>query len=97
MSDETRERQYKQPDRGQRRQLVGIVISAKMAKTISVSVGRTERHVKYLKLIKRHSKVYAHDEQGLAKAGDLVRVIEGRPRSKLKRFYLAEVLKSHGS
>ena len=45
--------------------------------------------MKYQKVIRKHSKVYAHDEAGKAKVGDVVRVVECRPFSRLKRFYVA--------
>jgi len=99
MSDESvqpkqREKQFADPSRGARKSLIGRVLDNKMSKTISVQIERTEMHRKYGKYIRRHSKIYAHDEKGAAKPGDLVRVIEGRPTSKLKRFHLAEVLKA---
>lgn len=79
--------------RGQRKVLEGVVVSTKMAKTAVVSIERMEKHPKYAKYIRRHSKVYAHDEQGVAKVGDFVRVAECRPTSKLKRFRLLDVVK----
>ncbi len=93
MAETTRERQYKAPNPGQRRVLTGTVIPNKMSKTISVTIERTEMHKKYKKYIRQHSKVYAHDEAEKAKVGDLVRVIECRPKSKLKRFALLDVLR----
>lgn len=89
---ETRERQYKERPRGARKAFVGKVVSTKMAKTITVEIERTEMHQKYKKYIRQHSKVYAHDENEQAKTGDIVKVIEGRPTSKLKRFHLLSVV-----
>jgi small subunit ribosomal protein S17 len=71
---------------------VGTVVSAKMAKTIVVEVGRRVQHRLYRRVVSRKSRFYAHDEEGLAKLGDRVRIIESRPLSKLKRWRLAEVV-----
>lgn len=92
-----RERQYASQERGVRRPLQGIVVSNKMQKTCVIEVERVERHAKYKKYIRRHSKVYVHDEKGEAKVGDTIEVIECRPMSKLKRFYLAKIVKKAGS
>ena len=83
--------------RSRRRSVQGTVSSDKMDKTITVSVERLFKHPKYKKYIRQHSKVYAHDEQGKAKVGDIVKVVECRPMSKLKRFALVEVVQSTGS
>ena len=90
-------RNYATRVRGQRKFFKGKVVSTKMEKTICVEIERRVAHAKYNKYIRTHHKVYAHDETEQAKLGDLVRVGEGRPRSKLKRFYLAEILSSEGS
>ncbi|HXV29734.1 MAG TPA: 30S ribosomal protein S17 [Sinorhizobium sp.] len=71
---------------------IGTVVSTKMAKTIVVEVGRRVTHPLYRRIISRKSKFYAHDEEGLAKVGDRVRIIESRPLSKLKRWRLEEVV-----
>jgi small subunit ribosomal protein S17 len=81
--------------RGQRKVLEGVVISSKMAKTAVVSIERMEKHGKYAKYIRRHSKIYAHDENETAKEGDLVRVVECRAMSKLKRFRLIDVVRKN--
>ena len=73
---------------------VGIVLSNKMHKTIVVQVERLARHPIYRKVVRRVMKLKAHDEKGLAKMGDRVRVAESRPLSKEKRWHLIEVLKS---
>jgi small subunit ribosomal protein S17 len=88
----TRERSYHKPTRGQRRNLIGIVTGTKMSKTLIVRTERVEQHRKYLKYIRRHSKIYVHDEKQVAKVGDTVRVVECRPLSKLKRFALVGVV-----
>lgn len=72
---------------------VGEVVSTSMAKTIVVAVTRRVPHPAYKRIIKKRKKFYAHDEQGLAKVGDVVRIIECRPLSKLKRWNLAEVVR----
>lgn len=92
---ETGERRYATRTRGQRKVLEGIVISTGMAKTAVVAIERMERHAKYKKYIRRHSKVYAHDENNEAVVGDMVRVVECRPMSKLKRFRFAGVIKKN--
>jgi small subunit ribosomal protein S17 len=72
---------------------VGSVISSKMAKTIVVEVIRRVPHPLYKRIISKRRKFYAHDETGQAKVGDVVRIIECRPLSKLKRWQLKEVLR----
>jgi small subunit ribosomal protein S17 len=72
---------------------VGSVISSKMAKTIVVEVIRRVPHPLYKRIISKRRKFYAHDETGEAKVGDVVRIIECRPLSKLKRWQLKEVLR----
>lgn len=73
---------------------VGQVVSTKMAKTIVVEVSRRVAHPFYRRIIKKRKKFYAHDEQGLAKVGDVVRIVEHRPLSKLKRWALSEVVRA---
>ena len=73
-------------------QKVGIVVSAKMAKTIVVEVKRKVAHPLYRRIVTRKSKFYAHDEKGLAQVGDQVLIVECRPISKLKRWRLTEVI-----
>lgn len=76
----------------QRKVLVGRVTSDKMDKTIVVQVERLKRHPRYGKVIRFHKKYKAHDEQNVAKAGDIVKIVESRPLSKEKRWALVEVL-----
>ena len=80
------------PKRGQEK--MGLVTSTKMQKTIVVEVSRRVAHPLYRRIVKKRKKFYAHDEQGLAKVGDLVRIVEHRPLSKLKRWALAEVVRA---
>lgn len=70
---------------------VGVVVSAKMQKTVVVAVERLVRHGLYRKTIKRTSTFMAHDEHS-AKAGDRVRIVESRPLSRSKRWRVAEIL-----
>jgi small subunit ribosomal protein S17 len=81
-------------ERGRRIEVVGEVISNKMQKTITVLVYRMVRHAKYGKYLKRTSVFKAHDEKGIAKVGDVVRIKETRPLSKTKRFALVEVVEA---
>jgi|SRR5688500_3712726 small subunit ribosomal protein S17 len=72
---------------------VGEVVSTKMAKTIVVEVIRRVPHPLYKRIVTKQKKFYAHDEQGTAKIGDVVRIIEHRPLSRLKRWTLGEVVR----
>jgi small subunit ribosomal protein S17 len=72
---------------------IGQVVSTKMAKTIVVEVTRRVPHPLYKRIIAKRKKFYAHDEQSTAKLGDVVRIVESRPLSKLKRWTLADVIR----
>jgi small subunit ribosomal protein S17 len=76
-----------------RNEKVGQVVSTKMAKTIVVEVTRRVPHPLYKRIVTKRSKFYAHDEQGTARPGDVVRIVESRPLSKLKRWTLGEVIR----
>ncbi len=78
--------------RKKRNEVVGVVVSDKMAKTISVQVFSLVKHSRYGKYIRKSSVFKAHDEKNEAKQGDLVRIYETRPLSKTKRWTLAEVV-----
>jgi small subunit ribosomal protein S17 len=78
---------------GRRKTLIGEVVSTKMAKTIVVEVNRQKAHPFYKRVVKRSKKFYAHDEQGTAKLGDVVKIEETRPLSKLKRWQLKDVIR----
>jgi len=71
---------------------VGRVVSDKMNKTIIVKTERTMKHPLYGRVVKTTSKFYAHDEGNEAHSGDLVRIMETRPLSALKRWRLVEVI-----
>src|SRR5579862_598759 len=73
---------------------IGPVVSAKMAKTIVVEVTRRVPHPLYKRIVMKRKRFYAHDEQGTAKVGDVVRIVECRPMSKLKRWRLGEVIRA---
>ena len=72
---------------------VGPVVSTKMQKTIVVQVSRRVPHPLYKRIVTKHKKFYAHDEEGTANVGDIVRIVECRPLSKLKRWKLEEVVR----
>jgi small subunit ribosomal protein S17 len=85
------EQQRKEEQKAQR-VLVGKVVSDKMQKTIVVSVQRTYVHQR-LKKVMRTSKNYkVHDEHAQARSGDIVKIYAGRPKSKTKYMYLAEIV-----
>lgn len=75
-----------------RKQRIGVVVSDKMDKTITVLVERRLRHPIYGKFVRKTKKFMAHDEQNTCKEGDKVKIIESRPLSKLKRWELVEIL-----
>jgi small subunit ribosomal protein S17 len=78
--------------RGRRQERRGVVVSSAMDKTIVVKVDTVKAHPKYKKVVRRSRKLHAHDEQNAAKVGDLVRIVETKPVSRLKHWRLAEVL-----
>ena len=75
-----------------KRELIGVVVSDKADKTITVKVETYKKDPIYKKRIKYSKKYAAHDEQNLAHIGDKVRLIATRPLSKTKRYELAEVI-----
>ncbi len=78
---------------GQRNTKVGEVVSTMMSKTIVIKVTRQKQHPLYVRVVKKSKKFYAHDEQETARVGDVVRIEETRPLSKLKRWRLLEVIR----
>ena len=70
----------------------GIVVSAGGDKTITVEIAVVRRHRTYEKVVRRTSRLHAHDEANQAQAGDVVRVVESRPLSRTKRWRLLEIL-----
>jgi len=79
--------------RATRKQRVGVVVSNAMQKTIVVRIDRTAKHPVYNRVMKKSSKVMAHDEKNETKPGDKVRLEETRPLSKNKRWRLVEIVK----
>jgi len=76
-----------------RNEKVGQVVSTKMQKTIVVEIEMRKAHPKYKRVMKSNKKFYAHDEQNSARVGDVVRIRETRPLSKLKRWSLEEIIR----
>ena len=83
----------KQAPASRRNEKVGNVVSTKMQKTIVVEVEMRKAHPKYKRIIKSSKNFYAHDEQNSARLGDVVRISEPRPLSKLKRWSLEEIVR----
>jgi small subunit ribosomal protein S17 len=75
-----------------KKQIVGVVSSNKMDKSVTVSVERRLKHPMYGKFVKKTKKFMAHDEKNECNEGDLVRIIESRPLSKIKRWRLVEII-----
>jgi len=80
--------------RGQRKTIVGEVVSSKMDKTITVREERMVKHPLYKKYVKRSTKYKAHDEQNTAKAGDIVEIARTRPLSKTKNWRFVRVVRA---
>jgi len=78
--------------RGNRQRLRGIVVRDKAANTITVEVVHRFRHPRYGKMVRRHTRLAAHDAAGEAHLGDTVEIVSCRPLSKTKRFRLVRVL-----
>jgi small subunit ribosomal protein S17 len=89
MAEETTQPQTRQTSRKTR---VGKVVSNKMDKTVIVAVEQRVSHRLYGKQVTRTKKFYAHDEKNAARPGDVVRIMETRPLSKLKRWRVLEIL-----
>ena len=79
-------------DRGQRRTAVGVVTSDKMNKTRRVEIPRLVKHPRYGKYIRRRTICKVHDEQNASRTGDTVEIMESRPISKTKHWYLVRVV-----
>lgn len=78
--------------RNSRKERVGKVVSNKMTKSITVAVERKVKHPKYGKFVLHTTKLMAHDEKGESAIGDVVKIMETRPLSKLKRWRLVEII-----
>lgn len=75
-----------------RKRLTGIVTSDKMNKSRRVEIRRLFKHPKYGKIVRGRTVCYMHDEDNVTRVGDVVEIVEGRPRSKLKRWDLVRVV-----
>ena len=78
---------------GRRKEVVGEVVANRMQKTIVVKVTRKKAHPFYGRVVARNKKFYAHDEKNEAHVGDIVRIEETRPLSKLKRWKLKDMVR----
>lgn len=78
------------------RSLQGRVVSNKMNRTVTVLIERQVQHGVYGKILRRSTKLHAHDESGACREGDLVRIVECRPISKTKHHRVVEVLQHAG-
>ena len=92
MANETQAADTAVAERGARKYRVGLVVSNKMDKTITVAIERQVKHPIYGKFIRQTTKLKAHDETNDAGQGDTVRIQETRPLSKTKRWRLIEVV-----
>ena len=79
-------------ERNDRKVMQGMVTSNKMSKTLVIQIDRKVKHPMYEKFVSRRTKLYAHDEKGEAKVGDIVEVVQTRPLSKLKRWRLVRIV-----
>jgi small subunit ribosomal protein S17 len=80
------------PERGRRKVREGLVVSDKMQKTVVVEVEDRVKHPLYGKVMRRTSKLKAHDEQNSAGIGDRVLIMETRPLSATKRWRVVEII-----
>ena len=78
--------------RGLRKERSGVVVSDRMQKTVVVSVERTVMHPKYKKVLRRRTRVKAHDETKQCRVGDRVVIVECRPLSRDKRWRVTRVI-----
>ena len=92
MAEVTTQETAEQAERNARKVRVGLVVSDKMDKTITVAIERQVKHPIYGKFVKKTTKLKAHDETNDANAGDTVRIQETRPLSKTKRWRLVEIV-----
>jgi len=89
----TSTQQVATPKKGRRQQRVGRVVSNKMNKTIVVVLETLKKHRIYKRTYKQTKRFQAHDEENICQIGDLVRIEECRPLSKMKRWRLIEIIK----
>ena len=79
-------------ERETKRQVVGVVVSNKMNKTVIVSVERLVKHQMYQKYVRRQTKYAAHDETNICQIGDKVQITESRPLSRSKRWRVSKIV-----
>ena len=79
-------------ERNLRKERIGVVVSNKMDKSITVAIKRKEKHPIYGKFVNKTTKFVAHDETNTCNPGDTVRIAETRPLSKTKRWRLVEII-----
>ena len=79
-------------ERNLRKERIGVVVSNKMEKSITVAVKRKVKHPIYGKFVNKTTKFVAHDETNTCNAGDTVKIMEARPLSKTKRWRLVEII-----
>ena len=79
-------------ERNKRREMIGLVVSSKMDKTVTVAVERKTRHPLYKRVVKKTNKFKAHDEENQCSEGDKVRIMETRPLSKTKRWRVVDII-----
>src|ERR1700689_4173924 len=91
--EKNKDKQAHKDEQGHKNEKVGEVVGAKMQKTIVVELSRRVPHQLYNGIITKRKKFYAHDEEGAAKLGEVVRIVECRPLSHLKRWRLGEVVR----
>jgi small subunit ribosomal protein S17 len=84
--------QTNSPAQKSQRTVEGRVVSNKMLKTVTVLLERQVQHPLYGKIVRRSTKVHAHDEKGECKEGDVVRIAECRPLSKTKNWRVVEIV-----
>src|ERR1700759_5686093 len=93
MAETTNKTEAAEQTASRRNEKVGLVVSTKMQKTIVGEIEMRKTHPKYKRVMKSNKKFYAHDEQNSARVGDMVRIRETRPLSKLKRWSLEEIIR----
>jgi small subunit ribosomal protein S17 len=81
------------PSASRRKTQIGYVVSTRMSKTIVVEISRQKAHRMYRRVVAKSKKFYAHDEENAARVGDVVKIEETRPLSKLKRWRLLEIVR----
>jgi len=92
MADTQKEAAEKKMERNQRKSRIGVVVSDKPDKTVTIKVERRFSHPLYGKQVAKTTKYHAHDEKNEYKVGDKVRIVETRPLSKTKRWRVAELI-----